>query len=232
MSNILLQLNTGTTATDTAGLILEDANSETILDVAMKGGVMLIPIILLSLVAIYILVERYSTIKKARKLDDTFLAQIKSMVLEDNIKGAQALCQATNTPIARMLEKGLSRIGKSLKDVNVAVENVGNLEVAKLEKGMPWLATIAGVAPMIGLLGTVTGLIKTFKSMAAAADSIDAGGFSNGIYEAMVTTVAGLIVGIVAYLAYNVLTSMIDKVVYKMESSSLEFLDILHEPAH
>jgi biopolymer transport protein ExbB len=231
MSTILLQSN-AEVAADTAKLIMEDPNAESILDVAMKGGVMLIPIILLSLVAIYILVERYSTIKKAGKLDKTFLAQIKTMVLEDNIKGAQSLCTATNTPIARMLEKGLSRIGKSLKDVNVAVENVGNLEVSKLEKGMPWLATIAGVAPMVGLLGTVTGLIKTFKSMADAADSINAGAFSNGIYEAMVTTVAGLIVGIVAYIAYNILTSMIDKVVYKMESSTLEFLDILHEPAH
>jgi len=231
MSTILLQSNAAVAA-DTTGLIMEDPNAESILDIAMKGGVMLIPIIILSLVAIYILVERYSTIKKAGKLDKTFLAQIKTMVLEDNIKGAQSLCHATNTPIARMLEKGLSRIGKSMKDVNVAVENVGNLEVSKLEKGMPWLATIAGVAPMVGLLGTVTGLIKTFKSMADAADSINAGAFSNGIYEAMVTTVAGLIVGIVAYIAYNILTSLIDKVVYKMEASSLEFLDILHEPAH
>lgn len=232
MSPILLQIDPNNALADTTGLIIEDPNTETVLDIAMKGGIMLIPILLLSLVAIYILVERYATIRKAGKLDKMFLAQIKTMVLEDNIKGAQSLCHATNTPIARMLEKGLSRIGKSMKDVSVAVENVGNLEVQKLEKGMPWLATIAGVAPMVGLLGTVTGLIKTFKSMADAADSIDAGAFSNGIYEAMVTTVAGLIVGIVAYIAYNILTSMIDKVVYKMEASSLEFLDILHEPAH
>jgi len=133
--------------------------------------------------------------------------------------------------IAKMLEKGLSRIGKPLEDVQVAVQNVGNLEVSKLEKGMPLLATISGAAPMIGFLGTVTGMIRVFHTLSTNADGIQIGSLSAGIFEAMVTTVGGLIVGIIAYISYNSLTAMIDKVIYRMESTSLEFLDILHEPA-
>lgn len=233
MNTLLLQATTGAAAeqaSDSTGVFIEQ-DSMNVLDMAMNGGYIMIPIALLSLIAVYLVMERYLTIKKAGKSDPLFMKRIKDMVLDGNIKGAQNLCETTNTPIARMMDKGLSRIGKPLKDINVAVQNVGNLEVSKLEKGMPLLATIAGVAPMIGLLGTVTGLIKTFYSMAQNADGIDAGAFSGGIYEAMVTTVAGLIVGIIAYVAYNILTAMIDKVVYKMEATSTEFLDILHEPS-
>lgn len=236
MNTIFLQTNPGnvvaetSTQLDSNGLHIEDQGMN-VLDMAMNGGYIMIPIVILSLIAIYLLFERYLTIKKAGKNDPMFMKRIKDMVLDGNIKGAINLCETTNTPIARMMGKGLSRIGKPLKDINVAVQNVGNLEVSKLEKGMPILATIAGAAPMIGLLGTVTGLIKTFHSMAENADGIDAGAFSAGIYEAMVTTVAGLIVGIIAYIAYNILTAMIDKVVYKMEATSTEFLDILHEPS-
>lgn len=236
MNTFLLQTNAGNVINetpaqaDTAGLHIEEEGLN-VLDMAMNGGYIMIPIAILSLIAIYLLVERYLTIKKAGRNDPLFMKRIKDMVLDGNIKGAINLCESTNTPIARMMGKGLSRIGKPLKDINVAVQNVGNLEVSKLEKGMPILATIAGAAPMIGLLGTVTGLIKTFHSMAENADGIDAGAFSSGIYEAMVTTVAGLIVGIIAYISYNILTSMIDKVVYKMEATSTEFLDILHEPS-
>ena len=230
MKSILLQA-TPEVATDSTGLVVETAEQMNVLDIALNGGIMLIPIVILSIIAIYLLVERYLTIKKAREFDPTFMARIKDMVMEGNIKGAQSLCQATNTPIARMLEKGLSRIGKPLQDVQVAVQNVGNLEVSKLEKGMPLLATISGAAPMIGFLGTVTGMIKTFYTLAQNADGIQVGSLSGGIYEAMVTTVGGLIVGIIAYISYNSLTAMIDKVIYKMETTSLEFLDILHEPA-
>ncbi len=230
MKSILLQA-TPEVATDSTGLVVETTEQMNVLDVALNGGIMLIPIVILSIIAIYLLVERYLTIKKAREFDPMFMARIKDMVMEGNIKGAQSLCQATNTPIARMLEKGLSRIGKPLQDVQVAVQNVGNLEVSKLEKGMPLLATISGAAPMIGFLGTVTGMIKTFYTLAQNADGIQVGSLSGGIYEAMVTTVGGLIVGIIAYISYNSLTAMIDKVIYKMETTSLEFLDILHEPA-
>ena len=229
MKSILLQ--TPTVASDTTGLVVETEKQMNVLDIALNGGIMLIPIVILSIIAIYLLVERYLTIKKAREYDPLFMKRIKDMVLEGNIKGAQSLCEATNTPIARMLEKGLSRIGKPLQDVQVAVQNVGNLEVSKLEKGMPLLATISGAAPMIGFLGTVTGMIKTFYTLSQNADGIQVGSLSGGIYEAMVTTVGGLIVGIIAYISYNSLTSMIDKVIYRMESTSMEFLDILHEPA-
>lgn len=229
MKSILLQAPT--VANDTTGLVVETEKQMNVLDIALNGGIMLIPIVILSIIAIYLLVERYLTIKKAREYDPLFMKRIKDMVLEGNIKGAQSLCEATNTPIARMLEKGLSRIGKPLQDVQVAVQNVGNLEVSKLEKGMPLLATISGAAPMIGFLGTVTGMIKTFYTLSQNADGIQVGSLSGGIYEAMVTTVGGLIVGIIAYISYNSLTSMIDKVIYRMESTSMEFLDILHEPA-
>jgi biopolymer transport protein ExbB len=219
-------------ATDTTGqMVVETEEQMNVLDIALNGGIMLIPIVILSIIAIYLLVERYLTIKKAREYDPIFMKRIKDMVKEGNIKGAQSLCEATNTPIARMLEKGLSRIGKPLEDVQVAVQNVGNLEVSKLEKGMPLLATISGAAPMIGFLGTVTGMIKTFYTLSQNAEGIQVGSLSGGIYEAMVTTVGGLIVGIIAYISYNSLTAMIDKVIYRMEATSMEFLDILHEPA-
>lgn len=231
MKSILLQATTGNMPTDSTGLVVETEKQMNVLDVALNGGYMMIPILILSVIAIYILVERYLTIKKAREHDPLFMKRIKDMVLEGNIKGAQSLCEATNTPIARMLDKGLSRIGKPLEDVQVAVQNVGNLEVSKLEKSMPILATISGAAPMIGFLGTVTGMIKTFYTLSQNADGIQVGSLSGGIYEAMVTTVGGLIVGIIAYISYNSLTAMIDKVIYRMESTSLEFLDILHEPA-
>jgi biopolymer transport protein ExbB len=231
MNSILLQV-AGEMATDTTGqMVVETEEQMNVLDIALNGGIMLIPIVILSIIAIYLLVERYLTIKKAREYDPIFMKRIKDMVKEGNIKGAQSLCEATNTPIARMLEKGLSRIGKPLEDVQVAVQNVGNLEVSKLEKGMPLLATISGAAPMIGFLGTVTGMIKTFYTLSQNAEGIQVGSLSGGIYEAMVTTVGGLIVGIIAYISYNSLTAMIDKVIYRMEATSMEFLDILHEPA-
>jgi biopolymer transport protein ExbB len=229
MKSILLQATM--TATDSAGIVVENQESLNVLDLAIKGGYMLLPIVVLSVIAVYLVIERYLTIKKARQFDPLFMSRIKDMVMDGNIKGAQSLCQSANTPIGRTLEKGLSRIGKPLGDIQVAVQNVGNLEVSKLEKGMALLATISGAAPMLGFLGTVTGMIKTFYALAQNADGIDVGAFSGGIYEAMITTVGGLIVGIFAYIGYNILTSMIDKVIYKMESTSMEFLDILHEPA-
>ncbi|MFT4522380.1 MAG: biopolymer transport protein ExbB [Bacteroidia bacterium] len=231
MKTLLLQSNPNNlSAADTTGLVPPD-EAMNVFDLALKGGYIMIPIAILSIIAIYLLVERYLTIKKARQFDPMFMKRIKDMVLDGNIKGAQSLCETTNSPVARMLEKGLSRIGKPLEDIRVAVHNVGSLEVSKLEKGMPALATIAGAAPMIGFLGTVTGMINTFHALSQNADRIDIGSFSGGIYEAMVTTVAGLIVGILAYISYNTLTSMIDKVIYRMEVTTMEFLDILHEPA-
>lgn len=226
MNHFLLQVGT-----DSAGVNIANDSAMNILDLAMKGGIVMIPIVLLNIIGIYLLIERYLTIRKAGKQDPLFMKRIKDMVMEGNIKGAMSLCESTDTPVARMLEKGLSRIGKPLKDIHVAVENTGRLQVYKLEKGMATLATISGAAPMLGFLGTVTGMINTFRGLSQQAETIDAGTLSGGIYEAMVTTVAGLVVGIFAYIAYNMLSAMIEKVIFKMEANTVEFLDILHEPS-
>jgi biopolymer transport protein ExbB len=231
--NILLQIvQNETTLTDS--ITTSENYTSTALDAVsliIKGGIVMIPIAILSIIAVYLTIERYFTIKKAGILDSKFMSNIKGMVLDGDIKSAQTLCHSNGTPIGLMIEKGLSRIGKPLKDISVAVENVGKLEVYKLEKGMPILATISGAAPMLGFLGTVTGMIRTFNQMQDSGQQITADLLSGGIGEAMMTTVAGLIVGIFAYIGYNLLSSMINKVVYKMEATSVEFLDILHEPA-
>lgn len=202
-----------------------------ILGLIWKGGVVMIPIGILSVIAVYLTFERYFTIKKAGVLDSQFMSDIKEMVQGGDLKSAQRLCHNKGTPIGLMIEKGLSRIGKPLKDISVAVENVGKLEVYKLEKGMAILATISGAAPMLGFLGTVTGMIRTFNQMQDSGQQITADLLSGGIGEAMMTTVAGLVVGIFAYISYNLLSNMVNKVVYKMEATSVEFLDIMHEPA-
>jgi biopolymer transport protein ExbB len=231
--NIFFQLiqNEATTTDSTATIENTTSSALDAISLIMKGGIVMIPIAVLSIIAVYLTIERYFTIKKAGILDSKFMGNIKSMVLDGDIKSAQTLCHSNGTPIGLMIEKGLSRIGKPLKDISVAVENVGKLEVYKLEKGMPILATISGAAPMLGFLGTVTGMIRTFNQMQDSGQQITADLLSGGIGEAMMTTVAGLIVGIFAYIGYNLLSSMINKVVYKMEATSVEFLDILHEPA-
>lgn len=229
--SILLQLTADSSAVATAETAANKLPEGT-WELVLKGGFVMIPIAIMLVIALYITIERWLTISKSGKLDANFMSSIKDMVLNDNIIGAQTLCGRTDTPIARMLEKGISRIGNPLKNIEVAVENVGKLEVYKLEKGMPWLATIAGAAPMLGFLGTVTGMISTFGSIARAGDQVNASALSGGIYEAMVTTVAGLVVGIFAYLAYNLLTAAIEKVVYNMEATSVQFLDILQTPSN
>ncbi|MDB4174546.1 MotA/TolQ/ExbB proton channel family protein [Bacteroidia bacterium] len=228
--SILLQLVEGGNAvTDTTAS--GGGGAMDILGLIWKGGVVMIPIGILSVIAVYLTFERYFTIKKAGVLDSQFMSDIKEMVQGGDLKSAQRLCHDKGTPIGLMIEKGLSRIGKPLKDISVAVENVGKLEVYKLEKGMAILATISGAAPMLGFLGTVTGMIRTFNQMQDSGQQITADLLSGGIGEAMMTTVAGLVVGIFAYISYNLLSNMVNKVVYKMEATSVEFLDIMHEPA-
>ncbi len=200
-------------------------------DLALKGGIIMIPIALLSLIGIFIFVDRWIAINKASKIDSTMMNQIRQNVSEGKIDAALAICRSNNIPIARMMEKGITRIGRPLNDVNAAIENVGNLEVSKLEKGLPILATCAGAAPMLGFLGTVSGMIRAFYDMAHAGNNIDITLLSSGIYEAMVTTVAGLIVGVIAYFCYNILVTRIEGVVFKMEASTTEFMDLLNEPA-
>ena len=199
-------------------------------DLTLKGGWIMIPLALLWFIAIYLFIERFWAIKKASVEDMNFMNRIKEYIHDDKMESAIALCQAQNTPIARMIEKGIQRIGRPLSDVNAAIENVGNLEISKLEGGLPTLATIAGGAPMIGFLGTVIGMIRAFYDMSMAGNNIDVGLLSNGIYTAMVTTVAGLIVGIVAYFGYNYLVARVEKVVFTMEANTTEFMDLLNEP--
>ena len=199
-------------------------------ELSLKGGWIMIPIIVLSILAVYIFIERYFAIKKASQTDLNFMNKIKDYIHDDKLDSAMALCQSTTSPVARMIEKGLQRIGRPLNDINTAIENVGNLEISKLEKGLPTLATVSGAAPMIGFLGTVMGMIRAFYDMSNAGNNIDVSLLSNGIYTAMVTTVAGLMVGIVGYLAYNILVAKVEKVVFQLEANTSEFMDLLNEP--
>ena len=199
-------------------------------DLAIKGGWLMIPIALFLFIAIAILIERIFVIKSAGKEDSTFMNRIKDYIHEGKIDSAINLCRLTNTPISRMIEKGISRLGRPMNDILIAIENVGNIEIAKLEKGFPWVATAAAAAPMLGFLGTVTGMVRAFFSMANAGANVDITLLSSGIYEALVTTVAGLIVGIIALLAYNYLVAQVNGAVNKMETRSMEFMDLLNEP--
>jgi biopolymer transport protein ExbB len=199
-------------------------------DLALKGGWVMIPILLLSFIAIYIFVERYYVITRANREDMNFMNRIKDYIYDGKVDAALALCRSTDGPAARMVEKGINRLGRPLNDVSAAIENVGKLEIYKLEKGLPVLATVAGAAPMIGFLGTVIGMIQACYDMSNAGNNIDVSMLSNGIYTALVTTVAGLIVGIIAYFAYNSLVVKVEKVVFKLEATSTEFMDILNEP--
>lgn len=199
-------------------------------ELALKGGPVMIPIALCSVIGLYIFVERYLTLQKASKIDENFMSNIRDFVMNDNIAAAKALCKQTNSPIARMIEKGLDRIGKPLRDIEASIENVGKMELFKLERGIGVLATVAGLAPMLGFFGTVTGMVRAFYNMANAGNNISIGLLSGGIYEALVTTVAGLAVGIPALVCYNWLISLIDKIVNKMETNSIEFIDLLQEP--
>ncbi|MBD1396035.1 MotA/TolQ/ExbB proton channel family protein [Pontibacter sp. JH31] len=196
----------------------------------MAGGWAMIPLALLSLAAVYIFFERYLTLKKAAKNPDGFSDRIKSMVLAGDINGARMLCAQTNTPVSRMLGKGVSRIGNPLKNIETSIENVGKIEISKLERNLAALATIAGAAPMLGFLGTVTGMIQAFIAIAQAEGSVSPQLLSAGIYQAMVTTATGLMIGLPAYVGYNYLVSKIDNIVHAMEYSSIEFIDLLQEP--
>ncbi|MBL6874487.1 MAG: MotA/TolQ/ExbB proton channel family protein [Flavobacteriales bacterium] len=194
----------------------------------LGGNIIMGTLGLLSIYAIYILIERFSTIKKASVEDESFLKSIKNFVEQKDIQAAKTLCKNTDNPVSRMIEKGIDRIDKPMTDISAAIENQGKLEVYKMENNLANLATIAGAAPMIGFLGTVIGMIVAFHEMASAGGNIDVEMLSKGIYTAMVTTVGGLVVGIIAYIAYNFLVSKIDKVIFKLEASTTEFLDLLH----
>lgn len=200
-------------------------------ELTLKGGLVMIPIALLSLLGLYIFIERFIIISNATRHDAEFMNKIRDFMKNDRPDSALSLCRNTHSPIARMIEKGLMRTGRPLSDINTAIENVGSTEVAKLEKNISLLGTVAGAAPMLGFLGTVTGMVKAFYDMSVAGNNLTIQILSGGIYQALITTVAGLIVGIIAYFCYNLLVSKIRKIVLKMQLRAAEFMDMLHEPS-
>lgn len=224
----LLQISTPNNLA--AGQTAPSEISLSILDLAMKGGWIMAVLGIMSIIAVYIFIERYLTINKASKEDKHFMNNIRDFMLNGRLDSALSLCRNNESPIARMIEKGLIRIGRPLSDINTAIENVGKLEVSRMEKNIAGLATIAGAAPMLGFLGTVIGMVIAFYDMSMAGNNIDIALLSNGIYQAMITTVGGLIVGILAYVLYNVLVSRIEKLVFILEMRASEFMDLLHEP--
>ncbi|MBQ2783933.1 MAG: MotA/TolQ/ExbB proton channel family protein [Alistipes sp.] len=200
-------------------------------DLFMSGGWLMWVLVALAAVMIFIFVERFIAIRRATRIDKNFMNRIRDFILEGNINAATDLCRRTDSPIARMVEKGIERIGRPMGDIQTAIENVANVEVAKMETGLPWLASISGGAPMIGFLGTVVGMVQVFIGMSAnQSGGIELSQLSEGMYVAMVTTVGGLIVGIPAYFAHNYLVARVEKMIFRMEATTIAFMDILNQP--
>lgn len=216
------------------GELVSEEKTLSVIDLIFNGGagsIVIISVLFVMLaIALYIYFERLLAIKAASQIDKNFMNQIRDHVMNGKLEAAKILCAQTDSPVARLTEKGISRIGKPLDDINTAIENAGTLEVYKLEKNVNVLATVAGAAPMIGFLGTVIGMIIAFHQMASSGGQAEMGALAGGIYTAMTTTVGGLIVGIIAYIGYNHLVNRTDKVVHKMEANAVEFLDLLNEP--
>ena len=217
------------------GEFASEEKTLSVIDLIFNGGtgsIVIISVLFVMLaVAMYIYFERLLAIKAASTIDKNFMNQIRDHITGGKIEAAKILCAQTDSPVARLVEKGISRIGKPLDDINTAIENAGTLEVYKLEKNVTVLATVAGAAPMIGFLGTVIGMILAFHQMATSGGQAEMGALASGIYTAMTTTVAGLVVGIIAYMGYNHLVVRTDKVVHQMEANAVDFLDLLNEPA-
>ena len=215
---------------DAADMTASAANEMGLWELFNKGGWLMWVLLLLGGLTVFIFVERFIAIRSASGLDINFMNRIRDYISDGKIEAAIDLCKKTDNPVARMVEKGIERLGRPMNDVQTAIENVANLEVSKLENGLPFLATIAGGAPMIGFLGTVVGMVRTFMDMAAAGGTVDMAMLSGGMYIAMVTTVGGLIVGIPAYFGYNYLVARIERLVFRMEANSIAFMDILNQP--
>ncbi|MBL0052020.1 MAG: MotA/TolQ/ExbB proton channel family protein [Bacteroidetes bacterium] len=231
INTVLLQVMQNTVASDSLGTTPPPVTETSMpyLEVAMKGGPIMIPIALLLLVAIYIFFERFYTIRKSSHIDMNFINQIRDFVHNGNIESAKSLCKNTQSPVARMIEKGVMRLGRPIRDIEGAIENVGKLEIYKMEKNLSILGTIAGIAPMFGFLGTIFGVIKIFYQI-SLQNSLEINTISGGLYIKMITSAAGLLVGICAYAAYHYLIILIDRVVNKMEINAVEFIDLLEEP--
>jgi biopolymer transport protein ExbB len=221
---ILLQIVADSTAVATIS-----HESMSLLDLIMKGGWVMIPIGILSVIAVYLMIERFITISRASKVDTGFMANVKSMLLDGKTDAALSLCRSNNSPIARLLEKGIKRLGKPIKEIESAVENTGKLEIYKLEKNLSYLGIIAGIAPMFGFIGTISGVIRIFYNI-SLADNISISLIAGGLYEKMITSAAGLAVGIIAHIGFHYLNAMIDRVSFQLESTTVEFIDLIQEP--
>ncbi len=228
LSDILIQISAA--PVESAIASASTPGSVTIIDLFMKGGLVMIPITLLSFIAVYLIIERILVFKKMDKDPVPFLDKIQTMIIQGDLKSARAHCEQVNTPFARMIDRGLSKIGTPLSNIEASIENVGKVELYNLEKNLSTLATISGLGPMLGFLGTVTGMVQAFIAMAQEEGTISPKLLSSGIYEAMVTTIAGLIVGIIAYVGYNYLVTKLSKIVHQMEYASVEFLELLQQP--
>lgn len=232
IASILLFFQSTTATTTTPATT--DHGKQSLIDIilgsSMSGLIVIAVLTALSVAAVVIIIERYMTLTRAGQVDQNFMNSIRTSVESGNLQAAKALCQSVDAPMARMVEKGLDRIGKPLDDINKAIENTGNLELLKLEKNLSTLATISGIAPMIGLLGTVIGLIISFQDMASATN-ITPQVLSTGIYHALTATAFGLFVSIIAMAGYNLLVSTLDKVIFKMENTAVQFMDLLQEPS-
>ncbi|MDE6278011.1 MAG: MotA/TolQ/ExbB proton channel family protein [Muribaculaceae bacterium] len=220
--------------TETVQILAEESadpvTSLSLWDLCLQGGWTMIPLAILLLLAIYIFAERCIVLTRAGRSDSSFMKRIKGYIHEGELESAQNLCKQAATPQARLIAKGISRIGRPMNDVLVAIENTGNLEVSNLSKGLPWLATTAAGAPMLGFLGTVIGMVQAFYAIAQSGSSATIDSFAGGIYSALVTTVAGLIVGVLALFAYNFLVARVNKIMNRLEAATMEFMDLLNEP--
>lgn len=223
MHYLLLQVDSTGMATNESAFSL--------FELLMKGGWVMIPILLLSIVSVYLIIERFITINKAGKVDAQFLASVKTMLIDGKAETALSFCKSNNSPIARLLEKGIKRLGKPIKEIESAVENTGKLEIYKLEKNLSYLGIIAGIAPMFGFVGTISGVIRIFYNI-SLADNISISLIAGGLYEKMITSAAGLIVGIIAHIGFHYLNAMIDRVSFQLENTTVEFIDLIQEPTN
>ncbi|OON67608.1 MotA/TolQ/ExbB proton channel family protein [Hymenobacter sp. CRA2] len=231
LATLLLQtavVTADSTATQAAATAAAQPSSISVIDLILKGGWIMIPIFALSLISVYIMVERYITIRKAAALPDGFMNQIRNLMVKGDLQGAKLLSAQTASPLARMIEKGIRRIGQPLKDIETSVENVGKVEIARLEKNISILGIIAGIAPMLGFVGTIVGVINIFYAIASTGD-FGIAQISGGLYTKMVTSAAGLIVGMIAHIGYHWLSIMVERLVFRMENSAIEFMDILQD---
>ncbi|MBY0425577.1 MAG: MotA/TolQ/ExbB proton channel family protein [Cytophagales bacterium] len=227
--SILLQITEAATTEQVAVDTTNTAQSLTFLELLMKGGFIMIPIGLLSVATLYFIVERYLAISKASKFDANFLGNIREMILKGDFNSARMICKSSDTPAGRIIDKGISRIGKPMKDIENAMESMANIELSKVEKNLGFLGIIASIAPMLGFVGTISGVIKIFYNI-SIADNISIGLIAGGLYEKMITSFAGLIVGIFAYAGYHYLNIMIDKLTLSLNTAVVDFIDMLQEP--